>query len=116
MAARLSRVNPVTVNDVLDGRKLLEIDCLDRIYLSLTVPSLVVGGQVVGFLTGHEGQPIPSPALLERRGQTFRRAVESFARSNNIPVITFAGKKDQRRPGVLADTPWPERKIDQVMP
>jgi DNA-binding HxlR family transcriptional regulator len=116
MAARISRSNPVTVNDVLDGQKRLEIDCLDRIYLSLSVPNLMVGGQVVGFLTGHEGQPIPSPALLERRGQTFRRAVESFARSNNIPVISFTGKKDQRRPGVLADTPWPERKIDQVMP
>src|SRR5690348_2738230 len=116
MAARISRSNSVTVNDVLDGRKLLEVDCLDRMYLSLSVPNLVVGGRVVGFLTGHEGQPIPSPALLERRGQTFRRGVESFARSNNIPVIAFAAKKDTHRPGVLADIPWPERKIDQVMP
>ncbi|WP_238011833.1 hypothetical protein KZZ52_13420 [Dactylosporangium sp. AC04546] len=106
----------MTVNDMLDGRKLLEIDRLDRIYLSLTVPGLVVGGQVVGFLTGHEGQAHPVAGAAGTPGQTFRRAVESFARSNNIPVITFTGKKDQRRPGVLADTPWPERKIDQVMP
>jgi hypothetical protein len=62
MAARLSRINPVTVNDVLDGRKLLEIDCADRVYLSLTVPNLIVGGQVVSFLTQHEGKPVPSPA------------------------------------------------------
>src|SRR5262245_25317199 len=103
MASRVARTNPVTVNDVLDGRKLLEIDCVDRVYLTLSVPNLMVGGQVVGFLTGHEGQPIPSPALLERRGQTFRRAVESFARSNNIPVINFTGKRDKSRPGVLAD-------------
>ena len=116
MAARISRNNPVTVNQVLDGRKLLEIDCLDRIYLTLSVPNLVVGGQVVSFLTQHEGQPVPSPALLQRRGQTFRRAVESFAQANNIPLIAFAGKKDKRRPGMLAGTPWPERKIDQVMP
>ncbi len=116
MAARISRSNPVTVNDVLDGRKLLEIDCLDRIYLTLSVPNLMVGGQVVSFLTQHEGKPVPSPALLERRGQTFRRAVESFAQANGIPVIAFTGKKDKSRPGVLADTPWPQRKIDQVMP
>ena len=44
MASRLARVNAVTVNDVLDGRKLLEIDCVDRVYLTLSVPSLVVGG------------------------------------------------------------------------
>jgi hypothetical protein len=116
MAARVSRTNAVTVNDVLDGRKLLEIDCLDRVYLTLSVPNLMVGGQVVSFLTQHEGKPVPSPALLERRGQTFRRAVMSFAQANDIPVISFAGKKDKRRPGVLADSPWPERKIDQMMP
>jgi len=31
MAARLVRVNPVTVNDVLDGHVQLDLDCLDRI-------------------------------------------------------------------------------------
>ncbi len=116
MASRLVRSNVVTVNDVLDGHKLLEIDCADRIYLTLSVPNLVVGGQVVNFLTVHEQRPIPSPALLERRGQAFRRAVLSFAEANEIPVLSFAGKRDKGRPGVLADSPWPERKIDRVMP
>jgi hypothetical protein len=116
MASRLVRTNAVTVNDVLDGHKLLEIDCVDRVYLTLSVPNLVVGGQVVSFLTVHEQHPIPSPALLERRGQAFRRAVNSFAEANDIPVLSFAGKRDKGRPGVLADSPWPERKIDQVMP
>src|SRR6266516_1077797 len=116
MASRLVRSNMVTVNDVLDGHKLLEIDCADRVYLTLSVPNLVVGGQVVNFLTVHECNPIPSPALLERRGQAFRRAVLSFAEANGIPVLSFAGKRDKGRPGVLADSPWPERKIDRVMP
>src|SRR5260370_24256347 len=116
MASRLVRANAVTVNDVLDGRKLLEIDCADRVYLTLSVLSLVVGGQVVNFLTEHERNLIPSPALLERRGQAFRRAVYSFAEANDIPVVNFAGKRQKGRPGVLADSPWPERKIDQVMP
>ena len=116
MASRLVRANGVTVGDVLDGRKLLEIDCVDRVYLTLSVPNLVVGGQVVNFLTLHEQQPIPSPVRLERRGAAFRRAVASFAEANDIPVLSFAGKRDKGRPGVLADSPWPERKIDKVMP
>ncbi len=116
MASRLVRANAVTVGDVLDGHKLLEIDCVDRVYLTLSVPSLVVGGQVVSFLTAHEHNPIPSPALLERRGLAFRRAVASFAEANDIPVLSFAGKRDKGRPGVLAESPWPERKIDRVMP
>jgi hypothetical protein len=79
MASRLVRTNTVTVGDVLEGHTLLEIDCVDRVYLTLSVPSLIVGGQVVSFLTAHEHNPIPSPALLERRGAAFRRAVMSFA-------------------------------------
>jgi hypothetical protein len=39
---------------------------VDRVYLTLSVPTLVVGGQVVSFLTAHEKNPIPSPVLLER--------------------------------------------------
>ena len=116
MASRLVRSNAVTVGDVLDGHTLLEIDCVDRVYLTLSVPNLVVGGQVVSFLTAHERNPIPSPVLLERRGLAFRRAVASFAEANHIPVLSFAGKRDKGRPGVLAESPWPERKIDKVMP
>jgi hypothetical protein len=73
MASRLTRTNPVTVNDGLEGHQGLEIDCGDRLYLSLSVPNLVVGGQVVSFLTQHVGTPVPSPAVLDRRGQVFRR-------------------------------------------
>lgn len=99
MASRLVRTNAVTVNDVLDGHKLQEIDCADRVYLTLSVPNLVVGGQVVSFLTVHEPNPVPSPTLLERRGQAFRRAVDSFAEANDIPVLAFAGKRGKGRPG-----------------
>jgi hypothetical protein len=52
---------------------------VDRVYLTLSVPTLVVGGQVVSFPTAQEKNPIPSPTLLERRGQAFRRAVASYA-------------------------------------
>jgi hypothetical protein len=110
MASRLIRTNPVTVNDILKGHTGLEIDCPDRVYLTLSVPNLVVGGQVVSFLTQHEGKPVPSPVLLDRGGQAFRQAVASYAEANHIPVIRFGGRKDKRRPGVMAENPWPERK------
>ena len=84
----------VTVNDVLDGHVLLDLECLDRIYLNGYVPNLQVGGQVVSFLTQHLGDPIPSPAILEKIGTAFRRAVRSFAADNEIPVVHF-GKDDR---------------------
>jgi hypothetical protein len=57
--------------------------------------------QVVSFLTQHLGNPIPSPAILEKIGTAFRRAVASFAEDNHIPVVGF-NKTD--------------RKIDRMRP
>ncbi|MGH3556265.1 MAG: hypothetical protein ACRDTK_01880 [Mycobacterium sp.] len=70
-------------------------------YLNGYVPNLQVGGQVVSFLTAHLGCPIPPPAILEKIGTAFRRAVASFAEANRIPVVRFA-KSD--------------RKIDRMRP
>jgi hypothetical protein len=85
----------VTINDVLDGHVVLDVECLDRIYLNGYVPNLQVGGQVVSFLTAHLGYPIPSPAILEKIGTAFRKAVERFVADNKIPVVRF-GKNDRK--------------------
>ncbi len=89
----------VTVNDVLDGHVGLDLECFDRIYLNGWVPTLQVPGQVVGFLTRHLGFPIPSPAVLERIGLGFRKAVTEFAAEGGIPVVRFA--KGQRKLEVM---------------
>ena len=80
----------VTVNDLLDGHVGLDIECLDRVYLNGYVPNLQVAGQVVSFMTQHLGLKIPSPAVMERMGTTFRRRVDSFAQATEIPVVRFA--------------------------
>jgi hypothetical protein len=86
MASRLTRVNSVTVNDVLDGYVTLDLECLDRVYLHGYLAQLQVGGQVVRFLR-HRGFPVPSPACLQQIGDAFRRAVGSFAEANHLPVV-----------------------------
>src|SRR5213079_3769739 len=85
----------ITVNDVLDGHVTLDIECLDRIYLNAYVPILQTSSQVVAFLSGHLGFPFPSPALFNQIGGRFRRAVESYAASNDIPWVKF-GKDDDK--------------------
>jgi hypothetical protein len=89
----------VTVNEVLDGHVVLDLECLDRIYLNGYVPNLQVSGQVVVFLTQHLGNPIPSPALLAPIGERFRTAVRRFAEQHQIPVVRFG--KDQRKADVM---------------
>ena len=91
----------MTVNDVLGGHVGLDMECMDRIYLNGYVPNLQVSGQVASFMTAHLGYPIPSPAIMDKIGTAFRRAVDRFADDNKIPVVRF-GKDD--------------RKIDRMRP
>jgi hypothetical protein len=86
---------PVTVHEVLDGHVALDLQCLDRIYLNAYVPNLQVGGQVVSFLTAHLGYPIPSPAIFDKIGAAFRKAVRRFADEQHVPMIRF-GKHDRK--------------------
>src|SRR5271170_7880015 len=89
----------VTVPELLDGHTVLDVECLDRIYLNGYVPSLQVGGQVFTFLHDHRGMPVASPAVFEQIGTRFRQAVARFAEMNDIPVITF--KKGVRKLDVM---------------
>src|SRR5256885_14158797 len=95
----------VTVPELLDGHTVLDLECLDRIYLNGYVPKLQVAGQVVTFLTHHLGNPIPSPALFKHIGDRFREAVRSFAETNGIPVLQL-NTPDRTR--------WDDRKVDHV--
>ena len=95
----------VTVNEVLGGHVQLDIECLDRVYLNAYVPILQSSGQVVAFMTQYLGLPIPSPAIFDKIGQRFRRAVASFAEANDIPWVRFA--KDDRKADVMRPVPGP---------
>src|SRR5215471_11431691 len=85
----------VTAGELLDGHTVLDVECLDRVYLNAYVPILQSSGQVVAFMTRHLGMPIPSPALIEKISTKFRRAVESYAAANGIPWVKF-GKDDRK--------------------
>jgi hypothetical protein len=63
------------------------------------VPNLQVGGQVVSFMMEHRGYPIPSPAIMEKIGTSFRRAVGAFAAAQQVPIVMFG--KDVRKHDVM---------------
>ncbi len=95
------------INDVLDGHVALDVDCVDRLYLNAYVPNLQVGGQVDRFCKDHLGQPIASPAVIQRIGNRFRREVKAFAARGGIPILHLK-KPDRSR--------WDDRKLDHVRP
>lgn len=86
----------LTVNDLLEGHVGLDIESLDRVYLNGYVPNLQVGGQVASFMRQHLGYPIPSPAIMEKIGTSFRRAVRAFAAAQQVPMVAF-GKTDRKQ-------------------
>ena len=96
----------VNINDVLDGHVSLDIACIDRLYLNAYIPNMQVGGQVNQFCR-HLGQPIASPAVIEKIGNRFRRDVDAFAKAQRVPVLHLA-KPDRTR--------WDDRKLDHVQP
>ena len=94
----------VNVNELLADHVQLDVECVDRLYLNGYVPNLQVGGQVVRFLCGHLGNPIPSGAILERIGERFRSEVQRFASRHAIPLVRFAKgeRKVERMKPLLA--------------
>lgn len=95
------------INEVLDGHVTLEVECVDRMLLNAYVPNLQVGGQVVKFLTGLRGNPVPSPTLFNQIGNRFRREVKAFAADHGVPILSLK-KPDRSR--------WDDRKVDHVQP
>jgi hypothetical protein len=89
----------VTVNDVLDGHTVLDLSCLDRLYLSGFVQSLQTPGGVVYFLHEHRGMPIASPAVFEQIGARFRDAMHDYAEANHIALVRF--RRDDRKIEVM---------------
>jgi hypothetical protein len=77
------------INDLLQGQVTLEVECIDRLYLNGYVSKLATGGGLIGFLSGHLGKPIPSPALLGQITQRFAAELKAWAEQHQIPIIHF---------------------------
>jgi hypothetical protein len=107
MRYHVTMTSVTNINDVLDGHVVLDLSCIDRLYLNAYVPNMAVGGQVVRFLSSHLGNPIPSPAVLAKIGNRFRRDVKAFAEEHDIPILHLK-KPDRSR--------WDDRKLDHVRP
>src|SRR5215210_903867 len=91
---------PPSVATILREHVTLEVESLDRLYLNVYVPQLQRELGVVGFFRHHRGQPIASAALMEPISRAFVTAIERFAKTQGVPLITFA--KGQRKDAVAA--------------
>lgn len=96
IGARMSL--PRTVAEILDEHVTLELEGIDRMYLNVYVPRLQRELGVVSFFRFHRGMQFASSALMNPISTKFIAAVETFAKTNKLPIIRF--EKGQRKDDV----------------
>jgi hypothetical protein len=83
---------------VLSDHVVLEVECIDRLYLNVYQPRLQYPTGVAGFFIGHRGARFASSALMDPISRGFVASVDRFAADQGVPVITF--EKGQRKDDV----------------
>jgi hypothetical protein len=78
-----------TIGQLLDEHVTLTLHSLDRIYLNGYVPRLQTAGGLMEYFWGARKKAIFSHRCLGKMTQDFNRAVETFVRNQNIPVVAF---------------------------
>jgi hypothetical protein len=86
------------INELLNGHVMLEVECIDRLYLNGYVGKLATSGGLYLFMSEHLGKPVPSPVVLGQITQRFVEELKTYAERNDIPVIQFehGERKDDR--------------------
>ena len=84
-----------TVREVLEGKVVLDIEGIDRLYLNLYQPMLQTGGGVATFFKGHRGAKVASTTLMAPMTHTFVKAIHDFAQHEGVEIVAF--DKGQRK-------------------
>ena len=90
---------PRTVADVLSDHVVFEVECIDRMYLNVYVPTLQTELALVSYLRGQLGCQVTSTAPLAAVSDAFAAAIRRFARDHQVPVVDFA--RGQRKDDVM---------------
>src|SRR3954454_13118764 len=84
-----------SVAEVLREHVVLELEGIDRMYLTVFVPVLQAVEGVLKFIRIHRGHPVASTAMVEPITPRFVSSIEDYVRDRNIPPIRF--EKGQRK-------------------
>jgi hypothetical protein len=90
-----------TVRELLEGRVVLDVEGIDRLYLNLYQPMLQTGGGVATFFKVHRGAKVASTALMGPISHAFVKAIHDFAHREGVEIVAFA--KGQRKDEVTRE-------------
>jgi len=93
-------VTRLSLAEVLRQHVTLEVECIDRMFLNVYIPSLQREGGASWFLKKQRECPVASSAAMAPISHAFVEAIEVYAQSRQVPVLTF--EKGQRKDDVVA--------------
>ena len=77
----------------------LELECIDRMYLNAYVPQLTSEAGVAGFVRGHLGYRFASTKQVAEMTEAFVQSIMQFGLDHKIDLVRF--KKGQRKDDVM---------------
>ena len=86
-----------TVQEIMETKISLDIECIDRVYLNGYVKDLQMAGGVVNFIREQFAWPIPSPKALYELTDRFKKQVEAYAKEMGREVYTFRRGEDKEK-------------------
>ena len=90
---------PKNVAELQHENVVLELECIDRMYLNLDVPELTSAQGVAAYFRGYKGHRFASTKEAVAMSEGFRRQVFEFAERHGIPIIRF--EKGMRKDDVM---------------
>jgi len=81
----------------------LELECIDRMYLNAYVPQLTSEAGVAGFVRGHLGYRFASTKQVAEMTEAFVESIMQFGLDHQIDLVRF--KKGQRKDHVMQAHP-----------
>lgn len=87
------------VAEIIRNHMTLELQCVDRVYLSADVPRPHSEGGMVGLLLQARGRQIPSPAVFGQITEAFKARLCACCQTQCIPWVEF--QKAERKKDVI---------------
>lgn len=90
---------PSSVAQLQRDHVVVELECIDRMYLNAYIPKLTTEGGIAGFFRGHLGHRFASTKDAGPMTDAFIRSIRDFIEDHDIPLVPF--KKGQRKDDVF---------------
>jgi hypothetical protein len=92
---------PLNVAQLQQEKVVMELECIDRMYLNAYVPKLTSAAGIAGFVRGHLGFRFASTKQVCEMTKRFVAHIQEFAREEQIDMVHF--EKGQRKDNVMQE-------------